>query len=1103
MKKSKVAVLSTAENDNEFGGAQRFIKGLAKALTDLGCESEIINIPCPEPSYESITENYKKFEILDLSKYDMVISAKAPSYNANHPNHIVFHNHTIRVFYDIFDDQFLYPDIELLKQRRSIFLWDASALSNCKAIICQGHETARRLDKWLGIKTEIMPAPTNLECKSNIAEGEYFFLPGRLHPWKRIDLAVKAILESNENIKLIISGVGEAENELKKLANEDKRIKFVGILSEEQLIEYYSNSIAIIFLALREDYGYVTLEAFKSGKPVITCKDSGEPTSFVKHMKNGLICKPTVNSVKEAIEFLNIDKRKAVEMGKAAFDSVLEIEWDIVGKKLLKIGLEGKYCQEKTKVLVLDMQPITPTIGGGRVRLHGMYHKLGEDIEVKYIGTYDWPGEKYKNAKLTESLQEVLIPLSDEHFQMANDFRKKCNDKNIIDVLFNKMVHLSPEFVNEIEKSVAESDCIIFSHPWLYPLVKNIISPYQAVIYDAQNVESYLRSILFDIHDLEEAKVIENVIELEADLIRNSDIIFSCSQNDKEMFVRVFDVDPLKIKLTPNGVFVATSKKPSFDEKKSAKDKYGIVNKIVCTFIGSNYGPNIEAVNFIKNKLAPELPSHVFVIAGGVCNDFISENNFIILGVLDEKDKNLLLVATDIALNPIFTGSGTNIKMLEYMAWGLPIVTTAVGARGIECNTGTILISKDNQSDFINSIKSYDNYSLRDTTGIKTRTCAVSSFSWEVISAEVGLHVEQAIRYKNQPSPKFSIVIPTYERHEKLEQLISALSLQLERNFEVIIIDQSQNIWHKKSLLQSTGFPSKYFHTPVKGAVRARNTGGLFARGNVIAFIDDDCLPTEEWLLNANKYFLDNSVVGIEGVIYSDHLDSPDWRPVTNVGFEGIGFMTANLFVRRDIFEILNGFDLIFDNPHFREDTDFGWRMLDKGKVPYAADVSVFHPAQPRNLERESTAERNKFFVNDALLFKKHPDRYRDLFLKENHYRKTIGFISEFVRGFQLNNIQLPEWFIEIVEQEFSKEKNTPVLIDLLKDMPMTELYNIARVEHRIILYYLLLGRLPNEEEIQHLSSATSTLYEFICSLLGSEEYCNRVEACLNKGEIA
>ncbi len=47
--------------------------------------------------------------------------------------------------------------------------------------------------------------------------------------------------------------------------------------------------------------------------------------------------------------------------------------------------------------------------------------------------------------------------------------------------------------------------------------------------------------------------------------------------------------------------------------------------------------------------------------------------------------------------------------------------------------------------------------------------------------------------------------------------------------------------------------------------------------------------------------------------------------------------MTANFFLRAEAFHTLNGFDLLFDNPHFREDTDLGWRALDLGRVPFSA----------------------------------------------------------------------------------------------------------------------------------------------------------------------
>jgi len=51
---------------------------------------------------------------------------------------------------------------------------------------------------------------------------------------------------------------------------------------------------------------------------------------------------------------------------------------------------------------------------------------------------------------------------------------------------------------------------------------------------------------------------------------------------------------------------------------------------------------------------------------------------------VSDDAKTLLLQATDVALNPMFSGSGTNLKMLEYLAAGVPVVATPVGARGLD-----------------------------------------------------------------------------------------------------------------------------------------------------------------------------------------------------------------------------------------------------------------------------------------------------------------------------------------------------------------------------------------------------------------------------------
>jgi GT2 family glycosyltransferase len=82
---------------------------------------------------------------------------------------------------------------------------------------------------------------------------------------------------------------------------------------------------------------------------------------------------------------------------------------------------------------------------------------------------------------------------------------------------------------------------------------------------------------------------------------------------------------------------------------------------------------------------------------------------------------------------------------------------------------------------------------------------------------------------------------------------------------------------------------------------------------------------------------------GLEGRVASSRAEDPAWRAVTNEGSAGMAFITANLFVRSDAFNRLNGFDVAFEEPHFREDTDLGWRLQSLGNVPYAADAWVYH----------------------------------------------------------------------------------------------------------------------------------------------------------------
>ena len=254
-------------------------------------------------------------------------------------------------------------------------------------------------------------------------------------------------------------------------------------------------------------------------------------------------------------------------------------------------------------------------------------------------------------------------------------------------------------------------------------------------------------------------------------------------------------------------------------------------------------------------------------------------------------------------------------------------------------------------------------------------------------------------------SPYFSVVIPSYERPASLKKLLELLSRQVFADFEVVVVDQSATPLDVGLL--RCNFVLQYIHTTERGPAKSRNLGIKHAKGQVLAFTDDDCEPAIHWLANAYKHFQDENIVGLEGLVESDSTDAERYRIVTNQGVEGIGFMTANLFVRRKVIDALGGFDERFERP-FREDTDFGWRALAHGQIPFARDVKVLHPALPRGVQRESIEGRTRFFEYDPILFQKHPERYLQLLRAEGHYARTPGFWEHFMRGMLRHRLDIP-----------------------------------------------------------------------------------------------
>ena len=117
----------------------------------------------------------------------------------------------------------------------------------------------------------------------------------------------------------------------------DNRIKCLGIVDQEKKIDLYANALAVYNGVYQEDYGYVTLEAFFAGKPVITHSDSGGPLEFVRHRENGYVTGPDSEEIASVLDELYCDKAKAARMGEAGRELLerMHIDWNTAIERLL------------------------------------------------------------------------------------------------------------------------------------------------------------------------------------------------------------------------------------------------------------------------------------------------------------------------------------------------------------------------------------------------------------------------------------------------------------------------------------------------------------------------------------------------------------------------------------------------------------------------------------------------------------------------------------------------------------------------------------------------------------------------------------------------
>ena len=650
-------------------------------------------------------------------------------------------------------------------------------------------------------------------------------------------------------------------------------------------------------------------------------------------------------------------------------------------------GLANRASERRPRVLMVSPYSIYPPSHGGAVRLFNLIRRLAEDCDLHLIVFTREDDDVAQQQALEPFAKKVHL----HHWEP--DFSR---DRLGLDAPSQRLFH-SDELARRIAQILSEEKIDILQLEYT-ELGQYGLPEFSRVKVAVSEIDIAFRSLgrrrRAGFHQRFAASRAfghsfgdwMRQVRYELQVVRRADQVQMMSAEDAEYLAAFLPDGHRRLRVVPNAVDTDAYRPTPISERNQR-----------LLFVGNfEHLPNLDAIEHFFTAIWPEIlrarPGTEISVVGANAPDSLYRYGELegvdVVGEVPELAPyyrhHRALVA------PIRAGSGTRLKILEAFACGAPVISTRLGAEGIECRHEQHLLIADEPADFARAaISTIENDDLAATLSQNCRRLVEESYTWEASAAlqlagyeellrsaadhalsigarEIGDIVGDAdspnrpvvepstARHGKQPVD-ISVVIPTYNGGERLHNCLNAIShQQTARSVELICVDSGSPAKDVATMEQFGAQVISIRKSEFDHGL-TRDLGARSANGDVLVFLNQDAIPaTEDWLSSLTEPLLAGpDYAAVQGAIQElpETADRFYWDSCGErfyftreserwiARFFGIGFSTVNAAIRRDAWA-----EIPFGPAPIMEDKLWQRRAVERGaSILYQEDAIVFH----------------------------------------------------------------------------------------------------------------------------------------------------------------